>query len=453
MISFYNTLTRQVEPFQPLNPPTVTFYVCGVTVYDRCHLGHARAYVAFDIMRRILTASGYQVRYIQNFTDIDDKIITRANERGIQIGALTKGCIQDYFTDMDALHILRADAYPRATEYIEKMQDLIQCMLDQGTAYVVQGDVYFSVAKFPTYGRLARKKLDELDAGIRVELTDKKRGRMDFVLWKAAKPGEPSWDSPWGPGRPGWHIECSAMAMASLGPTIDIHGGGEDLIFPHHENEIAQSEACTHQPFARYWIHNGFVNLNHQKMSKSTQNFLTVQDALAHAHQDGMALRFYLLRVHYRSPFQFSYTGLDESTQSLSRLRQTLVDVPVDAAISAAFSATLADYRDRFMAALSDDFNTAEAVGLLFDLSRDIHREKAGSQALVDLAAILGLDLTAPPHGQDLPAAAQALLDERAAARKARDFAASDRLRDQLRIDHGIVVEDTAAGQRWKRMN
>jgi cysteinyl-tRNA synthetase len=450
VISFYNTLSRRLEPFAPLNPPTVTFYVCGVTVYDVCHLGHARAYVAFDIIRRILTASGYQVRYIQNFTDIDDKIIARAAEKGISIDALTTQCIADYFTDMDALHIQRADVYPRATEYVAKMQDLIQCMLDKNVAYLSDGDVYFAVDQFPTYGRLSRKKLDDLEAGARVEVSGKKRGAMDFVLWKATKPGEPFWDSPWGPGRPGWHIECSAMAMANLGPTIDIHGGGEDLIFPHHENEIAQSEACTHQPFARYWIHNGFVNLNHQKMSKSTQNFLTVQEALSHVRHDGIALRFYLLRVHYRSPFHFSFEGLDESTQSLNRLRQTLIDVPANTPVQAAFAAVLQDYHNRFMAALGDDFNTAEAVGLLFDLSRDINREKAGSQTLIDLAAILGLLLTAKPNGHNLPAPAQALWDERAAARKAKDFAASDRLRDQLLAEYGVAVEDTAAGQRWK---
>ncbi|NBV42779.1 cysteine--tRNA ligase, partial [bacterium] len=300
-IWIYDTLEAKKKKFEPLNGSVVTFYACGVTVYDYCHIGHARVYVTTDCIRRVLAYAGYSVRYIQNFTDIDDKIINRANEAGVTVDQLTARYIDAYFEDMDRLGIQRADAYPRATEYVKQMLDLIQRLLDAGNAYQIpSGDVVFSVGTFSNYGKLSKKKLDDLEAGARVDIDSEKRHPGDFVLWKSAKPGEPAWDSPWGKGRPGWHIECSAMAMDELGPTIDIHAGGEDLVFPHHENEICQSECVTGKPFVRYWVHNGFVTIRDEKMSKSLGNFKTLRDVLA--EYDGDVVRFFLLKVHYRSP-------------------------------------------------------------------------------------------------------------------------------------------------------
>ncbi len=320
-IYLYNTLSGKKEVFVPSNPPEVTFYTCGVTSYDYCHVGHARVYVVFDCIRRHLAYRGYSVRFVQNFTDIDDKIIKRSNELGEDWRSLTDRFIAACLEDLVALNVLPAESYPRATAYIDQMQALISVLIDKKAAYVAGGDVYFSVAAFPDYGKLSKKVLEDLVAGSRVGVSDIKKDPLDFVLWKSAKPGEPSWESPWGAGRPGWHIECSAMVLSSFGETIDIHAGGQDLIFPHHENEICQSECATGKSFSRYWLHNGFVTIRDEKMAKSAGNFFTIRDLLA--KYSGEVVRFFLLKTHYRSPLGFSLEGLDESAQALSRLQHT----------------------------------------------------------------------------------------------------------------------------------
>lgn len=450
-LRLYNTMTHKKEAFHPLSEKEVLFYVCGVTVYDLCHIGHARAYVVFDILRRYLTYSGYTVRYIQNFTDIDDKILKRAAELGLDYSALAQQFIDAYFEDMDRLAIARADLYPRATQYIKPMLHIIQGLIDKGAAYVVSGDVFFSVETFAPYGKLSKKILEDLEAGIRVEVNSAKRKPLDFVLWKSAKPGEPSWDSPWGLGRPGWHIECSAMAMTELGETIDIHGGGEDLVFPHHENEIAQSESFCGKPFARYWIHNGFVTIKNEKMSKSLKNFYTIREILEQF--DGEDLRFFLARVHYRTPLNFSFEGLKESQQALARLYQCLREhgVTEKPAASPELQQTLVDLKERFLHAMDDDVNSAEAIGVLFDLNRFVNSHGVGGNVLFELGRVLGLFQRPIQQEEILSPEAEALFAARKQARLARDFKKSDELRDELLNQHGIIVEDTPQGVRWKR--
>ena len=446
----YNTLTRQREKFIPLHEGQVSFYVCGVTVYDFSHLGHARAYVAFDCVRRYLEYTGYTVRFIQNFTDIDDKIIARAQENNEAYEVLTSRFVDAYFEDMKALNILPATHYPKATGYVPQMIRLIEGLISKGSAYVAaSGDVCLSVDSFSDYGKLSKKVLEDLEAGNRVGVDQTKKNPLDFVLWKMAKIGEPSWDSPWGKGRPGWHIECSAMAIDELGESIDIHAGGEDLIFPHHENEIAQSECFTGQTFARYWLHNGFVTIRNEKMSKSLKNFFTIRDILK--DWDGEVVRFFLLKVHYRSPIQFSYEGLEEAKQALSRLRNALKTVPISAP-SNEFQAQFDALTTSFHEAMSDDFNYAEALGFLFEMTKLIHVSQSGGLVLKELGQILGLFYSGLDEDQGLSQEIQNLIEERTAAKKVKNFNKADEIRKRLITEFGIEVKDTPQGVKWERV-
>ncbi len=446
-IYLYNTLTAKKEEFIPLNPPEVTFYTCGITSYDYCHVGHARVYVVFDCIRRHLAYRGYRVRYVQNFTDIDDKIIKRAAELGESCESLTTRFIAACLEDLHALNILPAEAYPKATAYIVEMQALIGTLIQKGAAYVSEGDVYFSVSAFPEYGKLSKKILEDLISGSRVDVSDIKRNQLDFVLWKSAKPDEPFWESPWGKGRPGWHIECSAMVLASFGQTIDIHAGGQDLIFPHHENEICQSECATGKPFATYWLHNGFVTIRDEKMAKSAGNFFTIRDILQ--KYSGEVIRFFLLKTHYRSPLGFSLEGLDEAQQALSRLHHTqrlAVDWPDPAAHQAAECAV---FRTRFEEAMDDDFNTAGAIGVLFDLNKYIHTHHINAGLLLtELGRLLGL-FGEVSTADVVPEAALSMMEARKMAKQNRDYAEADRLRERVLSEFGIVIEDVKDSYRW----
>ena len=467
----FNTLTRGKEDLAPRQPREVRMYVCGVTVYDLSHIGHGRSGIVFDVMRRYLKHRGHAVKFVKNFTDIDDKIIRKANQEGVSAQEVSERYIEEYRTDMASLGVAPADIEPRATEHVPQMIALIERLIARGVAYPVDGDVYFEVRRFPGYGKLSGKNLEELQAGARVEVDERKRDPMDFALWKATKPGEPSWKSPWGQGRPGWHIECSAMAMQYLGETLDIHGGGEDLIFPHHENEIAQSEAATGKPFARYWLHNGFVNLAAEKMSKSLGNTLTIKD-LVRRH-DPEALRLYLLGTHYRHPLEFGDERIEEAGRALARLRSLKDEAdriasrgtPAPGPDHGLFD-EVAAHRARFDAAMDDDFNTPQALGVLFDLARVLHGARdqvaqgtAGAGAfllgvgeLVMLARVLGLlegarkETVVDPQ---LKARIESLVYLRQEARRQRDFGEADRLRDELsRL--GVILEDTRDGTTWK---
>ncbi len=442
-IRIYNTLSGSKEDFVPRVPGQVSFYVCGVTAYDLSHIGHGRAYVAFDTMRRYLETQSFDVNYVQNFTDIDDKIINRAHDLGISCDALTEKNIQAYFEDMDRLNVERAKSYPRATQNIPAMVAMIETLITQGHAYELGGDVCFSVETFASYGKLSKKILEDLIAGIRVDISDKKKNPLDFVLWKASKPGEPSWDSPWGKGRPGWHIECSAMVKSTLGETIDIHGGGEDLIFPHHENEIAQSECCNNAPFVRYWIHNGFVTVRNDKMSKSKKNFVTVRELLEKF--DGEEVRFYLQKVHYRAPLHFSWDGVKEAKAALDRLYNTLANCNASGT-----SPDLDRLEKKFFEAMDDDFNYAEAIGVLFEISKFINIYHFGSDVLLRLGKILGLFNR--QESTSLNHEIQALVDQRIEARKNKDFAMSDSIRDRLKEEFKIELEDSPQGVKWRRI-
>jgi len=451
----YNSLTRKKERFEPLHPGHVGMYVCGVTVYDYSHVGHARVVVVFDMIYRWLRWLGYEVNYVRNFTDVDDKIIKRAHERGIDIDRLTGEMIEAFHEDVDALNCLRPSLEPLATTHMDGMIAMIESLVAKGYAYVADsGDVMYSVRRFEGYGALSGKRLDELEAGSRVDVNAAKRDPLDFVLWKRAKEGEPAWDSPWGEGRPGWHIECSAMSCAHLGETFDIHGGGLDLKFPHHENEIAQARAANGGGFARHWIHNGFVNINAEKMSKSLGNFFTIREVYARFHPE--VLRFFLLGTHYRSPLDFSDGALAVAKSGLDRLYETrrrLGDVASDKVA----------LDERAVTAMNDDFNTPEVLAVLFDLVREINRdidhgmpvtEKA--EQFVRLTGLLGIvqeDADRWFHGgdDDVDAATiEALIEERAEARRARDFGRADAVRDRL-MSMGIVLEDTVEGTTWKR--
>ena len=463
MLRIFNSLTRQKEEFQPIEPGKVKMYVCGMTVYDYCHVGHARVMVVFDVVLRWLRAQGYDVTYVRNITDIDDKIIRRAQENGEDFRELTARFIQAMNDDLAALDILPPTHEPRATEAIVDMIALIQTLLDQGYAYVgASGDVYYDVSRFDRYGQLANKKLDDLRAGARVEVEEAKADPLDFVLWKAAKPGEPSWPSPWGAGRPGWHIECSAMSTRCLGEHFDIHGGGMDLKFPHHENEIAQSEAASGQRCVNLWMHNGFVQVNEEKMSKSLGNFFTVREVLQRYAPE--VVRLFILTSHYRGPLNYSDENLEHAKSSLTRLYTALrglsrVGAPIEE-----------NWRERFAQAMDDDFNTPEALAVLFDLAREINRlrtedETAAARlgtSLRMLGGWLGL-LQADPEtflrgsGEGGEGAAaltaehiEALIAERAAARKAKQWAEADRIRGLLQ-ETGIVLEDTPKGTTWRR--
>ena len=455
-LRIYNTLSRALEAFSPIEPGHVRMYVCGMTVYDLCHLGHARSMVAFDIVQRWLRASGLRVTYVRNITDIEDKIIRRAVENGETIRQLTDRMIDALHQDADALGIQRPDFEPRATDYVPQMLGMIDRLQQRGLAYQAgSGDVNFAVRKFAGYGKLSGKSLDELQAGERVAVDDGKADPLDFVLWKRAKPTEPEevkWDSPWGQGRPGWHIECSAMGCELLGESFDIHGGGADLQFPHHENEIAQSEGATGNTFARTWMHNGFINVDNEKMSKSLGNFFTIRDVLKEF--DAETVRFFVVRSHYRSPLNYSDVHLADARSALKRLYTALSLVP---AAEVAIDWTQPQAA-RFKAAMDEDFGTPEAVAVLFELAVEVNRDQSAQAAglLKALGGCLGL-LQADPQaflqagvaaGVDA-AAVQAQIAARAAAKAAKDWAEADRIRQAL-LAQGIVLKDSAAGTTWE---
>jgi len=454
-LRIHNTLTRALEPFVPLEPGHVRMYVCGMTVYDFCHLGHARSMVAFDVVQRWLRTSGLRVTYVRNITDIDDKIIKRALENGETIRALTDRMIDALHQDADALGIERPTHEPRATDYVPQMLGIISQLEQRGLAYrVPNGDVNYAVRKFSGYGKLSGKSLDELHAGERVAVLDGKDDPLDFVLWKSAKPTEPAdvkWDSPFGPGRPGWHIECSAMSCEMLGTTFDIHGGGADLQFPHHENEIAQSEGASGQPLARVWMHNGFINVDNEKMSKSLGNFFTIRDVLQSF--DAETVRFFVVRSHYRSPLQYSDAHLNDARAALKRLYTALASVP-PAPTTLDWAAPEAA---RFKAAMDEDFGTPEAVAVLFDLASEVNRSQSAKLAglLKALGGVLGLLQDDPQQflqaGVSLDEATiQSRIDARAAAKQAKDFAQADAIRQELAAQ-GIVLKDGAGGTTWER--
>lgn len=455
MLKIYNTLAREKQVFTPIIAGKVSMYVCGMTVYDYCHLGHARVMVVFDMVSRWLRASGYEVTYVRNITDIDDKIIKRANENGETIAQLTQRFIDAMDEDSAKLGVIHPDIEPKATEFVSGMLNMIVSLIDKGFAYpAANGDVFYSVNKFEGYGKLSGKSLEDLRAGERVEVDSFKKDPMDFVLWKAAKPGEPSWDSPWGKGRPGWHIECSAMSSHYLGERFDIHGGGQDLQFPHHENEIAQSEAAhSHDGKAcqmvNYWMHNGFVRVDDEKMSKSLGNFFTIRAVLE--KYDAEIVRFFILRAHYRSPLNYSDQHLDDAKLALTRLYTALRGHAVDNAVI--------DWRQpqaaRFKDAMSDDFNTPEAMAVLFDLASEINRTKEPSSVnlLKGLAGILGLLQRSPDtflQGAITEALdVEGLIQARLVAKQNRNFAEADAIRARL-AEAGIVLEDTAQGTTWR---
>ncbi|HAU1151387.1 TPA: cysteine--tRNA ligase [Legionella pneumophila] len=454
MLHLYNSLTRKKEPFVSLRPGKIGMYVCGITVYDHCHLGHARSMVAFDVMVRYLRSQGFDVTYVRNITDIDDKIITRASERGVSINELTAQYIDAMNNDTHALNILPPDHEPRATGHIETIIRLIQCLLDNGNAYISDnGDVCYEVNTFPEYGKLSHKDIEGLVSGSRVEIVKEKRSPLDFVLWKRAKPGEPSWSSPWGEGRPGWHIECSAMAMHELGEQFDIHGGGLDLQFPHHENEIAQSEAATGKPFANYWLHVGMLQVNGEKMAKSIGNFYTIADVLKEHHPE--VIRYFLLSSHYRSPLNYSEENLLNAKKALIRLYQTIKDVPSQAANS-----KLDDYwQEQFNQAMNDDFNTPVALSVLFQLAHEVNKSNSPvlANTLKNLAGILGVLQKEPesflqsglPEEEKL--VIEQLIAERLQARAERNWSKADQIRADL-LSKGIELEDGAIGTTWRRI-
>lgn len=475
-LTLYNTLSRRKEPFEPLEDRRVRMYYCGVTVYDYCHLGHARACIVWDVVRRYLRWSGYEVRYVQNFTDIDDKILNRARQEGSSMEAVAELYIKAYFEDMARLNIQEADEYPRATHTMNGIQRLIHELEQKGYAYPADGDVYYAVRQFSEYGKLSGRKLEDLQAGAsgRVDLEDpaqRKKDPVDFALWKAAKPEEPFWESPWGKGRPGWHIECSAMVRSCLGETIDIHAGGDDLVFPHHENEIAQSEAVTGKPLAHYWLHNGMVTVDGKKMSKSLGNFITIREML-NRPIDPMAVRLFVLQTHYRHPVDFTDEAIASAENGWQTLKEGLLfgyqlgwdEGEEEALIQSSIV-------ERFQTVVDDDFNFPGGLAVLFELAKELRRQRnilvhqgkinASSQeleqqwrALVSLAQVLGLEaqleeVTSASNGLS-DAEVECLLQQRQAARKAKNFAESDRIRNQLQ-EQGITVIDGSDGSRWHR--
>jgi len=497
MVKIYNTLSRQKEEFVPQNPPDVKMYVCGITPYDECHIGHARCYVVFDVIHRYLEYKKYKVHYVQNFTDIDDKIINRAKE-STQADApslrdvkektkeIAKKYIVDYFAQMDALNVKKTDEYPRATEHIDEIIKVVKELVDREYAYLLDGDVYFEVEKFKEYGKLSHRNCEEMMPGARVEVDQRKKSPLDFALWKSAKEDEPSWDSPWGKGRPGWHIECSVMSMDHLGsPTLDIHGGGQDLIFPHHENEIAQSESCTGKPFAKYWLHNAFVTVNKEKMSKSLGNFFTIREVLE--KYDPMVVRLFLLSAHYRQPMDFSDKELDAAKEELERLNRFQNNIlfllqsfnvdkrdffceesegkkrqEMDKNIMNKFSNDIDNFKNKFLETMDDDFNTPKALGYLHEIVgvTNIFMNKIPVGALnIDKVSevlvstqkifnrlskeILGLNIKPGLSAADMGG----LIELREKARKNKDWAAADKIRKELQ-DKGITIEDTPFGPR-----
>ncbi len=466
-MQIYNSMTRRKETFKPLHEGKAGIYACGPTVYDYFHIGNARPFITFDVLRRQLEREGYDVTFVQNFTDIDDKMIRRANEEGITVSELADRFIGEYWKDAKALGIRPATVHPRATEHIAQIIALVQRLIDNGHAYVgSNGDVYYRVSAFPGYGKLSGQSVEdrEMGASERLDVETDKENPADFVLWKAQKPGEPAWESPWGMGRPGWHIECSAMSMTYLGETFDIHCGGKDLLFPHHENEIAQSEGATGKPYVHYWMHNGFINVDGEKMSKSLHNFWTVRDIAK--EYDLEAVRMFMLSAHYRSPINFSREQIEAAHASLRRLYTArdqlrfLLDKAPDRPLNAdeeAFTARLKQYEDRFDAAMDDDLNTADAIGAIFELVRDANStltadssRAAVEAALRSFGALCGILGLVQKEDDGLPADIRAMVDERAAARKARDWKRSDELRDAIKAA-GYILEDTPQGQKVRK--
>ncbi len=481
-ILVYNTLSGKKEVLRPLQANHIKLYVCGITSYDYCHIGHARSSLAFDMIVKYLKFRGYKVTFVRNFTDIDDKIIARANEQGVEAKKLAERFIDEFYTDMDQLGIDRPDIEPKATEHIQEMIDFIQELVDKNMAYPADGDVYYMVDAFPEYGKLSHRNIEDMKAGARISINEQKKHPMDFTLWKASKPGEPSWDSPWGPGRPGWHIECSAMSRKYLGETFDIHGGGKDLIFPHHENEIAQSEGASGKPFANTWIHHGFVTIKDEKMSKSLGNFLTIRDILKQYHPE--ILRIFIFSTHYRSPLDFSESAMQDAEAGLVRLYEcmALVDkLPpgnsqADPAISEKDNKKLQSIEDRFSKAMDNDFNTAQGLGVIFDsvkiinrlgkavdansANADIQKIKDAANTIKELAAIVGLlnenaaaflsarkermlaglDITEDEISQ--------LIEERLIARAEKNYQRSDAIRDELQARQ-IILKDGPDGTSW----
>lgn len=458
MLQIYNTLTQEKQEFKPLNPGKVGMYVCGITVYDLCHMGHARTYLSFDLMVRYLRHKGYDVKYVRNITDVDDKIIKRAIENNETTDELTERTIAMMHEDFSAINLLEADIEPRVTTHMAEIIDVIQRLIDKGYAYQAEnGDVLFEVSKYEEYGRLGKQDLEQLNAGARVDVEQHKRTPLDFVLWKSAKPEEPSWESPWGNGRPGWHIECSAMNHKHLGEHFDIHGGGSDLIFPHHENEVAQSCCAFDTPYVNYWVHTGMVQVNEEKMSKSLGNFFTLREVLK--DYDAETLRYFLMSAHYRSQLNYSEDNLKQARSALERLYTALRDVAADTSVDLAHGGYLA----RFEAAMDDDFNTPEAFSVLFELSKAVNKaEDAAEKAalagvLKQLGGVLGLlqldpvaYLQGSVDGDDDAAEIEALIKQRNDARKNKDWASADDARDKLQAMN-IVLEDGPEGTTWRR--
>ena len=463
-IKVYNTLTKQKEEFVPIHPGKANIYVCGVTPYNHPHVGNARPFVTWDVIRRFLEHEGYDVTHVQNFTDVDDKIINTANKEGVQWYDICNRYIDSYFEVMDKLNVRRAHVYPRVSEHIDDIIKTVQCLIDNGYGYVVDGDVFYSVEKFKYYGQLSGRNIEDMMAGARVDVDDRKHNPMDFALWKSAKPGEPAWESPWGPGRPGWHIECSTMSMKYLGETFDFHGGGSDLIFPHHENEIAQSEACNGKEFSHYWMHNAFLNIDNRKMSKSLGNFLLVRDI--EKKYDLQVLRFFMLSAHYRSPLNFSAELMEAAKNGLDRILTCAAWLQKQSANEGEITNQESEviekakkYVGKFEAAMEDDFNTADAIAAIFELVKYVNTNKTDElsgkaakalyEILKQLCDILGIIIE--KKEELLDADIEALIEERKQARKAKNFARADEIRKEL-ADKGIILEDTRQGVTWKRV-
>ena len=474
----YNSLGKKKEHFEPLVPGKVRMYVCGPTVYDSCHIGHARSVIVFDVIVRYLKAKGFDVTYVRNFTDVDDKIIDKANQLGIGSQEVAERFIKEFNEDMDALNVERATIEPKATEHISQIIQFIERLIEKGFAYRINGDVYYSVEKFKEYGKLSGRRLEDMEAGARVEIDERKHNPFDFVLWKSSKPGEPAWESPWGKGRPGWHIECSAMSNEYLGETFDIHGGGKDLNFPHHENEIAQSEAIFGKPFVKYWIHNGFVNIDQEKMSKSLGNFLMIKDVIKTYHPE--VVRLFLLSNHYRSPIDFTDKAMDEARSGLDKIYAFLERAEEKIGLMSDQDVETGDCWQRFSEAMDDDFNSARGIGILFDTVRstnrllDQHRDNLSQKIkktiqsnrsdILKIGNVLGI-LAEPPkvyfdkkRFQGLeqksidPAVIDKMVKEREEARKTKDWEKADQIRKQL-DDMNIIIEDRPDGTIWKINN
>ncbi|WP_368653585.1 cysteine--tRNA ligase [Ornithinibacillus sp. 4-3] len=463
-INIYNTLTRQKEAFKTIEPNKVRMYVCGPTVYNYIHIGNARPAIVFDTVRRYLEYQKFEVKYVLNFTDVDDKIIDASQKLGESVNTLTNRFIDAYLNDVRALGVKKATYHPRVTETMDEIIEFVKGLIDKGYAYEIEGDVYFKPRAFDEYGKLSDQSIDELRSGARIRVGEIKEDPLDFALWKKAKPGEIAWESPWGEGRPGWHIECSAMAKKYLGETIDIHAGGQDLTFPHHENEIAQSEALNEKPFANYWMHNGYMNIDNEKMSKSLGNFILTKDLLA--NHDPQVLRFFMLSVHYRNPINFTEDLLESAKNSFERIKtayfnlshrkETSTNLPQD---NTEWFAKIDDLRKQFEEAMNDDFNTANAISVLFDIAKEANvylNEKQTSEEVIEafqallrtFLGVLGIELQ--EEAELLDDEIEALIAEREDARKNRDFARADAIRDELR-SQDIILEDTAQGVRWKR--